>query len=261
MSKKKLALLGNGFLTGIIVDAMEQGLLPEYEFCAVLGRSQEKTEQMAKRANCKACFTIEELLDTQPEYIAEAASVAAVKSYAEKILSSGANMIVLSIGAFADSDFYERVAQCAKVHGTKVHIASGAVGGFDVLRTVSMMGAVQANIRTEKGPKSLTGTPLFKEELMSGTESQQVFSGNAKQAIELLPTKVNVAVASSLVTAGPEQTGVNIFSTPGFIGDDHRITAEVPGVKAVVDIYSSTSAIAGWSVVSVLRNLVSPIVF
>ena len=42
---------------------------------------------------------------------------------------------------------------------------------------------------------------------------------------------------------------------------DHKITAEIDGVKAVVDIYSSTSAIAGWSVVAVLKNLVSPIVF
>ena len=31
--------------------------------------------------------------------------------------------------------------------------------------------------------------------------------------------------------------------------------------KAVVDIYSSTSAIAGWSVVALLQNLASPIMF
>ena len=105
------------------------------------------------------------------------------------------------------------------------------------------------------------GTPLFKEELLTDTEESRVFSGNAKEAIGLLPTKVNVAVASSLATAGPDETGVNIYSVPGMTGDDHKITAEIEGVKAVVDIYSSTSAIAGWSVVAVLRNLVSPIVF
>ena len=54
---------------------------------------------------------------------------------------------------------------------------------------------------------------------------------------------------------------MDIYSVPGFVGDDHRITSEIDGVKAVVDIYSSTSAIAGWSLVAVLRNLVSPIVF
>ena len=43
--------------------------------------------------------------------------------------------------------------------------------------------------------------------------------------------------------------------------DDHCITAEIEGVKAVVDICSSTSAIAGWSVVALLRNLSSPVCF
>ena len=46
-----------------------------------------------------------------------------------------------------------------------------------------------------------------------------------------------------------------------WVGDDHRITAEIDGVKAIVDICSSTSAIAGWSVVALLRNLASPVVF
>jgi len=47
----------------------------------------------------------------------------------------------------------------------------------------------------------------------------------------------------------------------GWGGDDHCITAEIEGVKAVVDICSSTSAIAGWSVVALLRNLSSPVCF
>ena len=75
--------------------------------------------------------------------------------------------------------------------------------------------------------------------------------------IHIFPTKVNVAVASSLATVGPEDTRVDIYSVPGMVGDDHKITSEIEGVKAVVDIYSSTSAIAGWSVVAVLQNIVS----
>lgn len=92
-------------------------------------------------------------------------------------------------------------------------------------------------------------------------EEEEVFAGNTKEAIKLLPTKVNVSVAASLATAGTEKTRFSIVSVPGMTGDDHRITAEAEGVKAVVDIYSDTSAIAAWSVVALLRNLVSPIVF
>jgi aspartate dehydrogenase len=54
---------------------------------------------------------------------------------------------------------------------------------------------------------------------------------------------------------------VTMHSVPGWVGDDHCITAEIEGVKAVVDICSSTSAIAGWSAVALLRNLASPVCF
>lgn len=96
---------------------------------------------------------------------------------------------------------------------------------------------------------------------MEDKEESEVFAGNAKEAIKLLPTKVNVSVAASLATSGTEKTRFHIISVPGMEGDDHKITAEIDGVKAVVDIYSRTSDIAGWSVVALLQNLVSPIMF
>lgn len=261
MSRLKLGILGSGYLGGIIADAWKNGYLDEYELVGIAGRNEEKTKALAEKAGCRAFADVDELLALKPDYIAEAASVAAVKEMAVKALCAGTSIIVLSIGAFADEDFYEEVKHTAVEHGTKVHIASGAVGGFDVLRTVSLMGDAVSGIETRKGPKSLKNTPLFDEHLMTDTEGIEVFAGNAKEAISLLPTKVNVAVAASLATTGPEHTKVNIHSIPGFVGDDHKITAEIKGVKAVVDIYSDTSAIAGWSVVAVLRNLVSPIVF
>lgn len=261
MNKLKLGIIGNGYLGEIIAGAWRDGLLPEYELVGIMGRTKEKTDALANEMGCKSCSGIGELLELKPDYIAEAASVASVKDMAEKILTNGSNFIVLSIGAFADQEFYEKVKETAKKHNTRVYIASGAVGGFDVLRTVSLMGEATAGIETRKGPESLRNTPLFGEYLLTDEESTMVFEGNAKEAIGLLPTKVNVAVASSLATAGPDRTKVNIHSVPEMIGDDHKITAEIDGVKAVVDIYSSTSAIAGWSVVAVLQNIVSPVVF
>ena len=41
-TKKKLAVLGNGFLAGIIVEAYNKGLLEEYELTGILGRTKEK---------------------------------------------------------------------------------------------------------------------------------------------------------------------------------------------------------------------------
>ena len=74
----RLAILGNGFLAGIIVEALQKGLLPDYELVGILGRSEEKTRALAAKAGCEACFTIEELLAQKPGIVAEAASVVEV---------------------------------------------------------------------------------------------------------------------------------------------------------------------------------------
>ena len=106
MGKLKLGILGNGYLADIIVEAGLKGMLDEYELVGVLGRTREKTELLAKKGGCRACSTIDELLALAPDYVAEAASVQSVKDCGVKILASGASMIVLSIGAFADKEIF-----------------------------------------------------------------------------------------------------------------------------------------------------------
>lgn len=258
-SKKKLGIVGCGYLGGIIGDAVMAGLLPEYELVGVTSRSMTSAQMLAARTHCRPCRNIGELLALKPDYVVEAASPRAVTELAEPVLRGGADLILLSIGAFADTDFYEHIRAVALETGRKVHLASGAIGGFDVLRTAALMGPVTAGITTEKGPQSLEGTPVYREELARA--DGEAFRGNAREAIALLPTRVNVAVATSLATNGPDETSVCIRSILGMTGDDHCIEVVGEEVRATVDIYSKTSAIAGWSVVALLRNLVSPIVF
>ena len=100
---------------------------------------------------------------------------------------------------------------------------------------------------------------LYKDELACKEET--VFTGTTKEAISLLPTKVNVAIATALSTVGPEKATAMITSVPAFPGDDHKLTVETEGLKAVVDIWSEKSDIAAWSVVALLRNLNSVITF
>lgn len=266
MEKKKLALVGCGFLGNIVADAWKAGLLADYQLVGAYNRTAEKAAALAEKAACRVCTSLDGLLALEPDYVVETASVAMAKEMAVPVLRRGANLVLTSIGALADPAFRAQAEATAKENGVKLHIASGAVGGFDVLRTISLMAQAQgleekAGIVTHKGPQSLKNTPVFQEALMTDREESRVLSGTAAQAISVLPTKVNVAVAAALATTGPEQATAEIFSVPGFVGDDHRITAEIDGVKATVDIYSRTSAIAGWSVVALLRNLAAPIMF
>lgn len=261
MGKFKLALIGCGYLNEIVANALKDGYLPEYELIGVLGKDSDRVKAFAERHGCKACTDIDELLAMKPDFTAEAASVKAVQDYGEAILNGGSNLVVLSIGAFAGPEFYERIKNTAAQNKCRVYIASGAVGGFDVLRTAALMSPVVASIGAQKAPASLKNTPLFTNELMDITAPQQVFSGTTKEAIALLPTKVNVAIATALASAGPENTAMIIKAVPGFKGDEYKIEIQGEEVRAELNIYSRTSAIAAWSVVEVLQNAVAPIVF
>lgn len=261
MGKLKLALIGCGYLNEIVANALRDGYLPEFELVAVLGRNYGHTKAFAERHGCKACADINELMAMKPDFTAEAASVQAVQDYCATILNGGSNFVVLSIGAFADREFYERIKNTAAKNKCRVYIASGAVGGFDVLRTAALMSPITAAISSQKAPASLKNTPLFTDELMDITAPQQVFSGTTKEAIAILPTKVNVAIATALASAGPENTTMNIQAVPGFQGDEYKIEIQGEEVRTELNIYSRTSAIAAWSVIEVLQNAVAPIVF
>lgn len=261
---KKLAIAGCGKLGGIVVDAMIKGLLPDYELVGVYSRTEDRAIMLAGKANeqgmdCQVADSLEELLALKPDYLVEAASPAAMRQWAKPALENGTSIVTLSIGAFADDAFYAEIMETAKRNGTHVYIVSGATGGFDILQTATLMGGATARFFNEKGPQGLVGTSVYDDSLQ--TEQRTVFTGTAKEAIKMFPTKVNVTVAASRASVGPENMHVTIQSTPYFRGDTQRVEIRNPQVHAVIDVYSATAEIAGWSVVNTLRNISSPIVF
>lgn len=261
---KKLVIVGCGRLAGIVSDAVVKGLLPEYDLVGVYSRTADKAERIAEKmrrngGECNVCTTLEELLAMKPDYVVEAASPMAMKELALPALKGGASVVTLSIGALADTVFYNEVMETARANGTRVYVVSGATGGFDVLRTAALMGDATAKFFNEKGPNALKGTAVYDEALQN--EQRVVFSGNASEAIAQFPTKVNVAVAASLASVGPENMKMSMQSTPGFVGDTQRVEIKNEQVHAVIDVYSATAEIAGWSVVNTLQNIVSPVVF
>ena len=261
---KTFAIAGCGHLGKIVREAYINGLLKDYKLIAAYSRKAEDAEMLVKGTEAKALSSMDEVITQKPDYIIETASIALLKDFALKALDNGISIIPLSIGAFADSDFKDEALSAAERSGARIFIPSGAVGGFDVLRTIALMAEVngwdiKAGIHTHKGPNSLKNTPLYSDELQNMEKT--VFSGSTTDAIALLPTKVNVAVASALATIGPDSAKAEITSVPGFIGDDHCITVETEGLKAIADIYSANSDIAAWSAVALLRNLSSSMVF
>ncbi len=261
-----LAIVGCGYLAEIITKGFLNGLLPEYKLVGVMSRTASKACRIADKINnsnqgyeCVPYNSIDDLLATKPDFIIETASPSGLKEFAIEALKNGSSIVTLSIGAFADKEFYINAALAAKEGNSRVYIASGAIGGFDVLRTATLMGNATVTFDTEKNPRPLRHTKLYSPEMEYS--KKEVFRGTATEAIAILPTQVNVSVAASIASVGPDNVGVSITSTPDYVGDRHRIQIKNEQVDAFVDVYSSTPEIAGWSVIETLQNIMSPIVF
>ena len=198
----KLVIVGCGWLADIVADAVINGLLPEYDLVGVYSRTAASADRLAAKMEqagkpCIACRSLDELLALKPNYLVEAANPAGMKEIVLPVLRNGTSIITLSIGALADNELYEQVKITAKENNSRVYIASGATGGFDVLRTAALMGNATARFFNEKSVRALRRSSVYDPILE--TEKRIVFSGTAREAINTFPTGLNVSVAAGIV--------------------------------------------------------------
>lgn len=268
MKKHKLAIIGSGALGSIIGKVVAQDLSENFEILGVFSRKLANAKTLSNKIECKAYESLSEVIEDRLDYIVEAATPAVFKDIGIEILAKGINLIPLSVRALADKEFYDQVHKTALENNCQVHVPAGAVGGFDVLRSSMLMENAKVNITTEKSPKSLKGAPFLKEKTLSEVNEEEIFSGNAKEAIKYFPKNINVAVATALATVGVENTKVSIKSIPHFNNNRHTIqlSGETVNVEVSVETKPSknnpkSSTLAAYSVISLLKDLVAPITF
>ena len=265
---KRAALIGCGNLGAIIARGIAGGLAGDWTLIGVTDTVPERAEKLADETGAVYAADIPALLETRPDMVIEATAPAVLKTFARDLLLGGADLMPLSVGAFADDDFYASVRETAVVTGHRVHIVSGAIGGFDVMRSAMCMGDVKARIVNIKSPEALAGAPYLDAHPVSADREETVFSGSAREAIEAFPKNVNVAVALALATAGVDETEVVVRSVPGKKLNLHTVELSGAFGNATVSVESvptaenpRSSAIAAYSVLARLASMTDPIAF
>lgn len=257
---KRIGLYGCGKLNKIVVECYKKGLLEGYEIVGCYSKTLESRSLMANALGVSVCNSFDELLERRIDYLVEATNPQATKDILEKTINNKVNVVLLSIGALADEAYLEHIKELCIKNNVKIHLPSGAISGFEVLRTARIMGLTKASLTNTKGSRALAKTTLYNEKMQA--EEQIAFNGSAYEAIKNLPTGINVGVATALATRGVHNTNILIKTKPDFVGDSQCIDIECGDeIKAHLDVYSKTSDIAGYSVVALLQNLNSPIVF
>ncbi len=266
IKKNKLVIIGSGALGSLIGEYLYKRMSNNYEILGILDQNKNIAKELANSLDVKVYNNLDEVIDDCPDYIIESATPGLVKDMGIKILSKGINLIPLSVGAFADEKFYEDVKKVALENNSRVLLPAGAVGGFDVLSAAMLMGDAEVSIETEKSPESLNGAVYLKGRNLSQDKNEEVFRGFAREAIVGFPTNVNVAVATAIATTGVDKTKVSINSIPGQKGNKHKIKLDGESIKISISIEAlpspenpKSSVLAAYSVIALLKKLVSPI--
>ncbi|MFQ6010864.1 MAG: aspartate dehydrogenase, partial [Nitrososphaerales archaeon] len=171
---------------------------------------------------------IDAFIDLDADLIVEAASQDAIRSYGVKIVESGKDLMVMSVGALLDDVLRNRLYETATAKRHKIIIPTGAIAGLDAIKACS--GKIsEVRLVTRKRPSALAGSPFFEINKIDGasiTQETILFDGSASEAVRLFPSNVNVAAILSLAGIGKEKTKVVVIADPSVKTNLHEITVK-----------------------------------
>jgi aspartate dehydrogenase len=215
-----------------------------------------KAAELADLTGGTAYQEFSQFIMSDIDLVVEAASVPAVRMYAEQILAHKKDLVIMSVGALSDPVFRESIVSCARTEGKRIFIPSGAIAGLDNLKVARISPLSRLLLRTTKNPSSL-GIPV--------TERTLVFKGKANECIKEFPKNVNVSVALSLACG--QDADVELYADPAVDRNVHEVFAEGTFGEIYMKVNNlpspdnpATSYLAALSILSLLSNLDNPLV-
>lgn len=252
----RLGIIGCGAIGGDVARELDgnSGL----QNIVVYDINQSVVSDLIAEMKCgRIASSVEELID-EVDVVCEAASQDAVREYAEKILGSGKDLIVMSVGALYDDDYFSHLKMVAKKNNSKIRIPSGALCGIDGVLAGYYAGIDEVVLETTKNPKNL-GVSVKKPTV--------VFEGFAKEAVKQFPKNINVSAILSIAGIGFEKTKVRIIADPNVQKNSHRVivSGSFGRLESVVENVPNprnprSSYMASLAAIACISNLIDPVV-
>jgi aspartate dehydrogenase len=169
------------------------------------------------------CGSLDDLLEKRPEVIVEVAGHDALRCFGPRVLSAGIDLIVVSVGALANKDVEEAILESGKQGGSRVFVASGAIGALDAIASAAICGGLRRVTHTTRKPARALLEPAEAAEL---TEPRELFRGSAREGALRFPESINVAAAVSLAGIGLDRTEVCVIADPSVERNSHEVVAQ-----------------------------------
>lgn len=248
-----IGIIGTGNIAAYLLEQVNAKEMADGKIVAIFGRNQEAGARLSEQFGADFYTDLQGFLKQPLDIIVEAATVEAAALYLEKVVASGKDLVVSSIGVFKDAAYLERIQALAESIGTNVYLPSGAIGGLDLLQSAKAAGGLErVSITTRKSPASL-GMETDVEEIL--------FEGSAFDAVAKFPKNVNVALVLAIAGLGPEKTTVRVIVDPAVERNTHTIEAEGEFGRMQLQVENKpmpsnpkTSLLAALSILAVLQN-------
>jgi aspartate dehydrogenase len=229
MNVRHVGLIGCGTIGRHLAQSIDSGSVPNAVLTSLFDMKRENAESLrvSLEKGCKVCSEFEEFLNSGIDLVVEAASQDAVMKFSKEVVSSGKDIMIMSVGALADSDAYAELVKIAAPSGASIFIPTGAIAGIDAIRSVRHL-IQEVVLRTTKSPLALAGARFFSERGMKPEtikKKQVIYRGHVAEAVRLFPANVNVAAVLSIAGAGPEKTQVEVVADPDATTNKHEIEA------------------------------------
>ncbi|HEU5461023.1 MAG TPA: aspartate dehydrogenase [Nitrososphaeraceae archaeon] len=269
--KKKISIIGCGAIGSELAQHVDRNMTKNVTLLSLLDIQSENALTLKSKLSHSSPLIFNNFADfvdsesfKDIELVVEAASQNAVTSYLNQLILFKKDVLVMSVGAFADSDFFSEVIRNVENNNINIYVPSGAIAGIDALKSVKNS-ISYVTLTTTKNPKSLKDSPFFKQNNLTVDSIKKrtlIFEGSAIEAVKNFPTNVNVAALLGLAGIGVEKTKVNVIADPSIRINKHEI--KVIGkfgelIVRVKNIPSSTnpktSYLAILSVIECLRSI------
>jgi aspartate dehydrogenase len=268
MPKKNVGLIGCGTIGTHLALAIESRTVPNASLVGLFDMVYDSAKSLKSKLNScpKVHADFSSFIDSPADIMIEAASQEAVRKFAKPIIEARKDLMIMSVGALADTTFLAELLDLAAVRKahSRIYVPTGAIAGIDAIRSVKHI-LDSITLTTTKHPKALAGAPFFAKgevNLDTITEVTEIYEGPAAEAVKLFPANVNVAAVLSLAGLGAGKTKVRVLVDPRATTNQHEIvaTGRFGDIKITVNNVTTpgnpkTSYLAVLSAIECLRSI------
>jgi aspartate dehydrogenase len=166
--------------------------------------------------------SLEALLMRQPDVVVEAMGHEGLREFGPRVLRAGCDLLIVSVGALAEPAVHDALLAAAHEGGSRVHVASGAIGALDAVAAAAV-GEVRRVTHTTRKPAHALLAP---DDAAALTAPRELFRGSAREGALRFPESINVAAAVSLAGIGLDRTEVCVIADPALTRNTHQVDVE-----------------------------------